>query len=182
MTTRFAALVALVLGTPVAAQDVIDSTVSDLNGDGLRERFTLLRYAGAGTVDLIIEDTGTGRITARDVAGIGGTGQEPELDLAPNGSVRLTSMNESIGRDRWRQTLTLAWRDGAYRVAGYTYRWYDTLDLDRSGKCDLNLLTGKGFVKKGQGATQTVAHGETAVPVTDWTENAPIPPICQTWD
>jgi hypothetical protein len=58
-------------------------------------------------------------------------------------------MNESIGRDRWRQTLTVAWRDDTFVLAGFTYSWYDTLDPEKSGTCDVNLLTGKGERTKG---------------------------------
>lgn len=172
----------LLTASSAMAQDVIDSAVSDLNGDGLRERFTLLRYPGAGTVDLIVEDTGTGRITARDIAWIGGVGQEPELDVAPNGSIRLVSMNEAVGRNRWHQTLTIAYRDGAYRIAGFTYAWYDTLDLDAAGECDLNLLNGNGFLTIGQGPKQAIAHFEPAVELTAWKDDRPIPEICRAWD
>ncbi len=182
MTRPLAAIcLALLLpALPAAAQTVVDSTQSDLNGDGLRERFTLLQYPGADTVDLIIEDTGYGRITATDIAWIGGIGQEPELDLAPNGSVRLTSMNEGVGRSRWRQTLTLAFRNGAYRVAGYTYSWYDTLSND-SGECDLNLLNGKGTLQRGDGPKRNVSAGIQAVEITGWTEMTPIPDVCEVY-
>ncbi len=187
MTSRFTRLLltlcpafCLALGAaPAAAQDVIDSTLSDLNGDGMAERFTLLHYRDAARADLIIEDTGTGRITARRVVWIGGAGQEPELDRAPNGSVRLISMNESIGRNRWRQTLTIAYRQGAYMVAGFTYDWYDTLDLGAAGRCDLNLLNGKGFLTEGQGPKRAIRHSEPPRPITTWTEDSPVPAICR---
>lgn len=182
MTSRIcAALLTLSLSLPAAAQDVVDSTVSDLNGDGLRERFTLLDY-GTGTVDLIIEDAGPERITAAGIAWMGGIGQEAELDLAVNGSVRLMSMNESIGRNRWHLTLTIAYRGGAYMIAGYTYSHYDTLNLDDAGTCDLNLLNGNGFLTVGTGPKQAIRHDVAQVPVTEWKETAPIPEVCRTWE
>ncbi len=182
MTTRICTLfAALALATPALAQEVVDSVLSDLNGDGLRERFTLL-HDGDGMADLIVEDTGFGRVTVPNIVWIGGIGQEPDLDLAANGSVRLASMNESIGRNRWRQTLTIAWRGGAYRVAGYTYEWYDTLDLSDSGSCDLNLLNGKGFVSKGDGPRRAVRHDLTARPITAWSDDQPIPEVCGAWE
>ncbi|MDF0601186.1 hypothetical protein P1J78_10640 [Psychromarinibacter sp. C21-152] len=183
MTSRFAlALLSLLLAAPALAQAVVDSSLSDLNGDGLRERFTLLHYPGADTVDLIVEDTGTGRVTARDIAWTGGIGQQPDIDVAPNGSIRLHSRNESIGRNRWVQTLTIAYRDGAYRVAGFTYEFYDTLNPDAAGSCDLNLLTGRGFVTRGPGPKKTIAHDVAARRVTDWRESDPIPEICRPWE
>ncbi|WP_439628063.1 hypothetical protein [Shinella sp.] len=71
-------------------------------------------------------------------------GQEPELAALANGSFTLTTKNDSIGRDRWRQTLTIAHRNFDFIVAGYTYSSYDTLDTDAVSDCDLNVLTGKG--------------------------------------
>lgn len=71
-------------------------------------------------------------------------GQEPELAALANGSFTLVTKNESIGRDRWRQTLTIAYRNFDFIVAGYTFSSYDTLNPDGGSKCDLNVLTGKG--------------------------------------
>ncbi|GAA4180999.1 hypothetical protein [Shinella granuli] len=71
-------------------------------------------------------------------------GQEPELAALSNGSFTLVTKNESIGRDRWRQTLTVAYRNFDFIVAGYTFSSYDTLNPDGGSECDLNVLTGKG--------------------------------------
>lgn len=166
-----AALLGLCLAAgPLGASEQV---VSDLNGDGRAESFAL-RDTGEGTVDLLID----GAVVAPDIAWKGGIGQDPGLSLAPNGSVRLASMNDSIGRDRWRLTLTLAHRDGAYRVAGLTYEWYDTLDLDRAGFCDLNLLNGKGFVRSGQGDLSPVRTTLRAPKVDQWHEGRALPEVC----
>lgn len=180
MTTRFATLaLTLALSAPATAQSVVDSSLSDLNGDGLRERLSLLHYPGADSVDLIVEDTGHGRVTARDIAWTGGPGQRPDVDVALNGSVRLTSRNDSIGRDRWEQTLTIAYRGDAYMVAGFTYTYRDTLNPENTVRCDLNLLTGQGFVTHGSGARKTVTHTVPPRPATEWKHTDPIPAICQ---
>ena len=71
-------------------------------------------------------------------------GQEPELAALANGSFTLVTKNESIGRDRWRQTLTIAYRNFDFIVAGYTFSSYDTLNPDGGSECDVNVLTGKG--------------------------------------
>ena len=72
-------------------------------------------------------------------------GQEPWVATTQNGSVIVGSQNSAIGRNRWEQKLTIAYRDSQLIVAGYTYSFYDTLDTEAYGGCDLNLLTGKGF-------------------------------------
>ncbi|MAQ83404.1 MAG: hypothetical protein CMH12_09240 [Maritimibacter sp.] len=180
MKTRIAAvLLALACAAPADAQNVVDGALSDLNGDGLRERFTLLHYPGADTADLIIEDTGTGRITAHDfVQSPDVPGRIASVDVAPNGSIRVHSLNESIGRGRWRQTLTIAFRDGAYRVAGLTYEYYDTLDLAAFGGCDLNFLNGKGFAWHGTRTRTAMTHDNAAVPMVDWSDSTPLPAVC----
>ncbi|MCJ8053684.1 hypothetical protein GB928_017630 [Shinella curvata] len=71
-------------------------------------------------------------------------GQEPEVAALANGSFTLTTKNDSVGRDRWRQSLTIAYRNFDFIVAGYTYSSYDTLNPDGGSECDLNVLTGKG--------------------------------------
>jgi hypothetical protein len=162
----------MLLALPVSAQSV----QSDLNGDGRVELFTLIE-TGEGTVDLQIENTGGGVVYASDIAWKGGIGQEPELDVAANGSVLLRSMNNSIGRNRWEQTLTIAFRDGVYRVAGFTFSWYDTLSADDNGTCDLNLLTRRGYLTVNEDR-RDVRTKQTAVRVTAWTDVTPIPAAC----
>ncbi|NCO86728.1 MAG: hypothetical protein GW886_08880 [Rhodobacterales bacterium] len=176
---RFA-LPALMLATTPALADMVGQPLAtDLNGDRRAEVFTL-QHNGDGSADLSITDTGGRGILAQDIAWIGGPGQEPELGLAPNGSVTLTSKNDSVGRNRWFLTLTIAWRDNAYRVAGYTYTWYDTLDLAAYGVCDINLLTGRGTARIGDAAAQPVTVPRGAPAVTDWKEAAfRLPPACQ---
>ncbi len=166
------ALALLCLALPATAQTVS----SDLNSDGKPERFILITRDGL--VDLHIENTGGDVVIAQGIAWSGGIGQKPELARAPNGSVLLRSMNDSIGRNRWHLTLTIAHRQGAYKVVGYTYDWYDTLDLANSGKCDLNLLTGRGFLTKGNSAKTSVQTSLRPIPVTDFKDDHPIPDVC----
>lgn len=162
---------------PGAAQQIGKTVASDLNGDGLVERFSLMD-SGDFTADLQIENTGGGVIYAEDIAWIGGIGQQPELSLADNGSVRLTSMNEAIGRHRWHLTLTIAYRRGTYLVAGYTYDWYDTIELADNGICDLNLLTGRGIRRRDTGPDTPVRTDQPALPATSWKEDTAIPAAC----
>lgn len=171
----------VLLGHAVAAQDVLGVVTSDLDSSGGAEVFTLLD-TGTGTADLQIDDTAMGTVFAADIAWVGGAGQVPSVALADNGSVQVTSMNDAVGRDRWALTLTIAYRDNAYRVAGYTYVWRDTLDLTNNGVCDVNLLTGRGEVSVDGGAKQQFAQSLPAMPVTDWTDmTIALPPDACQW-
>lgn len=93
-------------------------------------------------------------------------GQEPFIEALPNGSILITSHNDSIGRDRWEQKLTVAYRNFDFVVAGYTYTSYDTLDLDNTTECDFNVLTGKG---KSNG--KPVATKGEIVLLKDWLDD-----------
>lgn len=92
-------------------------------------------------------------------------GQDPTIAALPSGSIAVHSENSGIGRDRWEQTLTLAYRNGAFVVAGFTYSHYDTLDPDNNGTCDYNVLSGKvsSGGKDRKAEVKTVAIG-------DWTD------------
>ena len=93
-------------------------------------------------------------------------GQEPELTALANGSFTLTTKNDAVGRDRWRQTLTIAYRNTDFIVAGFTYSSYDTLGADSDGReCDLNVLTGKGKSNRGP-----VAGKPLFAPLKEWNE------------
>lgn len=93
-------------------------------------------------------------------------GQEPELAALANGSFTLTTKNDSVGRDRWRQSLTIAYRNFDFIVAGYTFSSYDTLNPDAGSECDLNVLTGKG---KARG--QPIAGRGQFVLLKDWQDD-----------
>jgi hypothetical protein len=160
-------LVAGIAATPAAAADrIVDAVVGDWNKDGASDLAVLFVPSADGE-----EERGTGEIgigiylrsSERDLlmpavslpdkfwgnapAGTDGIyGQEPSIKATDSGSILVTTHNDAIGRDRWRQVLTIAYRAGDFIVAGFTYEYYDTLDLERHGSCDLNLLSGKGVV------------------------------------
>lgn len=93
-------------------------------------------------------------------------GQEPELTALANGSFTLTTKNDSIGRERWRQSLTIAYRNFDFIVAGYTFSSYDTTDPGAGAECDLNVLTGKGKTSDGP-----VAGKAQFVLLKDWKDD-----------
>jgi len=112
-------------------------------------------------------------VHAPEIVWRGGIGQEPWLEALEGGSIRLYSENISIGRDRWEQILTIAYRGGEFLVAGYTFTYYDTLDPDAAGKCDVNLLTGKGVHND-----KTFRTKLPATKVSAWTQETR-PPECE---
>jgi hypothetical protein len=65
-----------------------------------------------------------------------------ELATNSSGSL-LVRQGSDVGRGRWYRTITIAYRDGAYRLVGFTYYHFDTFN-GRTTSCDYNLLTGTG--------------------------------------
>jgi hypothetical protein len=159
----------ILLGGPALAQvsqQIASDVVADLDGDGEAEIYTLLDYGEEG-VNLSVE-TDDGFREVPDIAWSGGIpGQRPELSLSPSGSVLLSSGNEAIGRDRWRLVLTIAHREGDWRVAGITYDWWDTIDPAASGHCDVNLLSGRGVVEA-DGVERRIEAPWPAPRLWDW--------------
>lgn len=166
---RALSFVLVLLAGPALAQAPVATAEADLDDDGRAEIYSLLDN-GQGSVDLVVEAGGARRV-APGVAWIGGmAGQVPELGVSEGGSLLLTSMNDSIGRDRWMLTLTIAHRKGDWRVAGLTYNWRDTLDPEAGwGLCELNLLTGAFYMEGPTGAGHLTAPVEAPL-LWDWDE------------
>lgn len=72
-------------------------------------------------------------------------GKLPWLEVNGKGSLFIKSGNETIGRDRWTQTLLVVYRNKEFPIAGIAYTARDTLDARRLVVCDVNFLTGKGL-------------------------------------
>ena len=131
--------------------DVLEVVHHDWDGDGDRDRAMLVNDPG-GYIDLHIYLTGldegadrTLAVRVRDFVWGGAMyGTHPRLEVTGRGALRVHSQNDSIGRNRWSQVLTVLWREGRFVVGGFTYEALDTLDLDFEYACDVNLMTGKG--------------------------------------
>lgn len=168
---RLLPVLALLAG-PACAQDwqPVREVRADLDGNGAAETYTL-RDGAEGSVDLLVTEGAWERVVPWAAWTGAMAGQQPELAVSEAGSVLLTSMNEGIGRDRWRLTLTIAHRDRDWRVAGITYDWRDALDPLAWGSCDLNLLSGRGAVET-EGGTREVAAPFTAPLLWAWRDGA----------
>ncbi len=57
-------------------------------------------------------------------------------------SLRIGAEHWGIGRWKWSQVLTVAYRDGEFKLAGLDFNSVDTMTLDAQ-RCSINLLTGK---------------------------------------
>lgn len=150
---------------------------ADLNGDGVPDRVVM--SGEDDEVDVTVYLSEGGRLPDKptlhkQAVGWKGAmaGTEPSMSATPRGSLILVFQNDSVGRDRWRQQLTIAVRNGALVVAGYTYTARDTLDPKNGFTCDVNLLSGKG---QRNGKPFTVPT--TPLPLADWNDTT-IPPEC----
>ncbi|TCR92832.1 hypothetical protein [Rhizobium sp. BK376] len=175
-----AILLSLLTGGVAAAEDIaperiIDAATGDWDKDGKTDMAMLVGPKEQGD-DIAIyiylrdKDHDLLKLVTTAPAKVWGNasldgmfGQDPSIKGMPNGSIAVHSENSGVGRDRWDQTLTLAYRNGAFIVAGYTYNYYDTLDPDHNGSCDYNVLTGK-VTKDGK---DTKAEPKT-IKIEDW--------------
>jgi hypothetical protein len=151
----------------IVAASVIAVLTADWTGDGGIDR-ALLVDNGGGYADLLIFSDLDSRMElaaeSRSVAWLGHAwGTLPELGLSSTGALQVTAMNEAVGRHRWRETLTIVYRNQQFLVGGYTYSSYDTLDPDSWRDCDVNLITGQGIANG-----SSVKSPIRAMPIEKW--------------
>lgn len=132
---------------------IVSATTGDWNKDGDADLALIVRPADGSDEDNGIYLYLAGKNGALELKSaipnkvwgrVEVAGQTPSIEALPSGSLLIISHNDSVGRDRWEQKLTVAYRNFEFVVAGYTYSSYDTLDPDNTAQCDLNVLTGKG--------------------------------------
>lgn len=145
---------------------------ADWNADGILDAATLVQAAD-GMADLVVY-LGTGVTGLEPVVAVASVvfagpmaGQLPTLSARTDTSFAINSEQTGIGRTPWFQSITVALRGGEFLVAGYSYSFYDRLDLAHFGSCDVNLLTGDFSVTQGPGdgtASDTGSDGATEAP------------------
>lgn len=170
----------LTQATFAAAQDfpadrIVGGVSGDWNRDGKSDLALLVSpgegetyaglylYLGDSARDLLRPAAAVKDFVWGDVDLDGLYGQDPTLEALSNGSLAIHTLNESIGRERWRSTLTVAWRDGRFVIAGFTLDWRDTLDPDSLSHCDYNVLTGKYVLDEKARATEA-----RTIALNDW--------------
>ncbi len=158
----------------VSPKQVLAEVAAELNGDGVADRAVLLHDPDGDDVDLAIYLTAGGKTESQPSlykAAFGWTGAmagtEPEISVNKAGSLVVVFQNDAIGRDRWRQQFTIAFRGGALVVAGYDYQARDTLRPGGGGSCDVNFLAGRGTRN---GKPIKLAAGTTRL--SDWTDKS----------
>jgi hypothetical protein len=109
------------------------------NGEGMDLSLVIIQQSFNDIRNYLVVDNSSLGLTAD-----GMYGTESTLEVAANGSLLIKQQNQAIGRDRWERTLTVAFRNGKYVIAGYTYSSYDTLQEYAPESCDYNLLAQKG--------------------------------------
>jgi hypothetical protein len=146
---------------------VIDSICADLVEDdnGCQQVMLLASASTPDRADLIIlgdwrtDPPSEPMLVARSAVFNGHMwGMAPSLAVTEAGSLQLTSEQTGIGRFPWYQTLTIAYRDGRFVLAGFTYSTYDRA-AGGGMTCDVNLLTGEYAVE----ATRVLAETEQEV-------------------
>lgn len=170
-------LLSLLISLPLAsqAQLIHDSIILDMNQDGGFDN-AVLSSPGDGDADLSIYlsrfneeinqyEMELAFFKPEFIFSGAAWGMQPSLSQNSRGSLLITFGNDAIGRNRWEQTLTVAYRNGTFVVAGFTYTSRDTLDPELGGNCDLNLLTGKGIVNG-----KTVRVRQQAIALEDWSD------------
>ncbi|MFN3955472.1 MAG: hypothetical protein ACK4LQ_13550 [Pararhodobacter sp.] len=127
---------------------IIAALTADWTGDGLLDAALIIR-AKDGMADLVVltggEPAGLEPSARAEAAIFAGpmAGQTPSLAPRSDSSFVVQMEQTAIGRTPWESELTIAWRGGQFVVAGFTHRFYDRLDPERQGQCDVNLLTGR---------------------------------------
>lgn len=178
-------LAAMVLSTmlPLAAgaQDfpadrIVSAAIGDWDGDDRADLALIARPPDESDDDhgvyIYLNKPGNGRLTLVSAVpdkvwgSLALYGQQPEISALPNGSISIVSGNDSVGRNRWEQSLTVAYRNFDFVVAGYTYSAYDTLDPEFAAECDLNVLTGKG-----KAGDRAVAVTGAMIALRDWSDD-----------
>lgn len=159
-----------------AVDELFDAAIGDFNRDG-RPDLAVLVQSDSDDADTSLfiyfrEDAEDGVLSLAfsgpDMLwGTGGSrrfhGQEPSLKVLANGSLAVTEQNWGVGRQRWSSTITVAWRDARFVVAGYTYSSFDTLQEEEPLNCDLNLLTGRGTIND-----RDVGFTGRTIALADW--------------
>ncbi len=185
--TAAAALAVACMGATAAQavdprlQDVLSAVTLSFGDDGALDRAVLTRSEDDATLTIYrgvpAPEKGAAPLKPALVkAGVAWAGQMwgtlPSLSVNGRGSLVITSGNDAIGRDRWHQALTVAYRDGTYVVIGITRDHRDTLDPKAGGSCDLNLSTGRGTA---DGRPVTVPA--VPIPLATWSDDS-LPKVC----
>ncbi len=157
----FLGLISLSFTPPAQAHDlttaeteilprIIDSVCIDMVNDsnGCEQTLVLASQTEPDRADLVIlrdrrtQPPSEPLLIARNIVFNGAMwGMAPTLQTTQHNSLLLTSQQIGLGRRPWTQTYTIAYRDGRFVLAGFTYSTYDRI-MGGNMDCDVNLRTG----------------------------------------
>lgn len=176
------------LAEPIETQKIITAVTGDFNGDGAVDLAMVVETQPGDPMDIhfflrdkehnylkpveIVHEQIDAEWNGYDRPGYENSDTEPELTMLPNGSIKFYLPAPPIGSERTNQTLTIAYRNGAFIVAGFAYDSQDYQQENVASACDYNVLTGKGTSSKTQpdGSTKhkTVSGQGQIVAFKDW--------------
>lgn len=178
----------MALAEPIETRKIITAATGDWNGDGAADLAMIVETEPGEPMDMhfflrdrehnflrpagIVRGQILGEWNGYDRPGYEASDTEPELTALPNGSIKLSLPAMPVGSKRTDQTLTLAYRNDAFIVAGFAYDYRDYLEENVANGCDYNVLTGKGKSSKMQpdGTTvqKTVSVEGKVIPLAQW--------------
>jgi hypothetical protein len=178
----------MALAEPIETQKIITALTGDWNGDGGTDLVMIVETEPSDPMDMyfflrdpeanflkpagIVRDQILGEWNGYDRPGYEASDTEPQLTALANGSIKLYLPAMPVGSKRTNQTLTLAYRDGVFIVAGFAYDYHDFLEDNVASDCDYNVLTGKGKSGKmredGTTTHATVSVEGKIIPFAEW--------------
>lgn len=137
----------------VRPENVLSVVTGDWNNDANFDRALLIANQD-GEADLLIylsekDQSMKLAINEQDFVWKGASwGTLPYLELGKNNALVVVSQNESIGRYRWTQKVTIVRQGADFVIEDYSYSSRDTLDLQNALECKTDFFNGK-TVKNG---------------------------------
>ncbi|RJT36369.1 hypothetical protein D3227_19940 [Mesorhizobium waimense] len=176
------------MAEPIESQKIITAATGDFNRDGVTDLVMIVETQPSDPMDVhfflgdkehnylkpagVVREQVFGEWNGYDRPGYENSDTEPELTVLPNGSMKFYLPAMPQGSERTNQTLTIAWREGAFIVAGFTYEHDDALKDNAKSSCDYNVLTGKGKSSKqqpdGKTVRKTVSVDGAVIPFAEW--------------
>ena len=154
------------LAEPIETQKIITAVTGDWNGDGATDLAMIVETEPDDAMDMhfflrdkqhnflkaagVVHEQVYGEWNDYDQPAYDGFGTEPELTALPNGSIKLYLPGLLGGGERTNKTLTLAWRNEGFVVAGIAYDYFQFGTDTIESSCDYDVLTGKGKSSKRQ--------------------------------
>lgn len=152
---------------------------ADLDRDGRPETITIIGPDSEHRVGLRIRRPGRETISAQHIGVHYGSDSLPILALNQAGSLLIKTRQDSP-EIKAHTTLTIAFRQRMYRVAGWTMGSSEADNPRVATHCDINFVTGRSYVKAGfPQSRQTFKIPTSNVPLNRWTYETTTTSMCE---